>query len=98
MDACYMHICTFPDQFTPPLRPLDKPFRCCVGDIFKGQATQLTLQVPSNADMFTFYIEERMSAEGAKQHANSCMCADAKYTRYGANDIAQSACTLRLAA
>jgi elongation factor 1 alpha-like protein len=23
------------DQFTPPLRPLDKPFRCCVGDIFK---------------------------------------------------------------
>ena len=39
-----------------------------------------------------------MSAEGAKQRANSCMRAGAKYTRYGANDIAESACTLKLAA
>lgn len=27
------------DQFTPPLRPIEKPFRCCVADIFKGQGS-----------------------------------------------------------
>lgn len=25
------------DQFTSPSRPVDRPFRCCIGDIFKGR-------------------------------------------------------------
>ena len=24
------------DQFVPPTRPIEKPFRCCIADIFKG--------------------------------------------------------------
>ena len=24
------------DQFVPPIRPIEKPFRCCIADIFKG--------------------------------------------------------------
>ncbi len=24
------------DQFRPPPRPVDKPFRCCIADVFKG--------------------------------------------------------------
>jgi len=25
------------DQFTPPPRPVEKPFRCCIADIFRGK-------------------------------------------------------------
>lgn len=31
------------DKFRPPVRPIDRPFRLCVGDIFKGMGSGFTV-------------------------------------------------------
>ena len=31
------------DNFKPPERPIDKPFRMCVSDVYKGQGSGFTV-------------------------------------------------------
>lgn len=34
---CIKWLCSFsPDKFIAPTRPIERPFRLCIGDIFKG--------------------------------------------------------------
>ncbi len=41
-----LHLLIHTDQFSAPPRPIEKPFRCCIADFFKGK-----VRVYSGADL-----------------------------------------------
>lgn len=42
---CCCCCCCYVDQFRAPDRPIDKPFRFCVADVYKGKKISTSIEI-----------------------------------------------------